>query len=84
MDGGSMRLFVNLASPTGLPTTEITFADLAKSAGYKTALIGSLDFLLIFFIHTVHAPVLKYGYELDFKIITFSFTACTAHQFSSV
>ena len=36
-----MRLFVNLASPTGLPTTEITFADLAKSAGYKTALIGT-------------------------------------------
>ena len=42
MDSGSMRLLVNLASPTGLPTTEITFADLAKSAGYNTALVGRI------------------------------------------
>ena len=35
-----MRVLVNLASPTGLPTSEVTFAELAKSAGYNTALIG--------------------------------------------
>ena len=41
MDGGAVRVLMTLASPTGLPTSEVTFADLAKSAGYKTALIGS-------------------------------------------
>ena len=40
MDGGYFRVLMNLASPTGLPTTEVTFADLATAAGYKTALIG--------------------------------------------
>lgn len=40
MDGGFMRVLVNLASPTGLSATEVTFADLAQSAGYNTALIG--------------------------------------------
>ena len=39
------RVLMHLASPTGLPTAEVTFAGLAKSAGYKTALIG-IDSLL--------------------------------------
>ena len=40
MDSGLFRVLSHLACPTGLPTTEVTFADIAKSAGYKTALIG--------------------------------------------
>ena len=40
MDSGFFRVLSHLACPTGLPITEVTFADLAKSAGYKTALIG--------------------------------------------
>ena len=46
MDGGVFRALTIVASPTGLPTSEVTFADLAKDAGYKTALIGSTLYYL--------------------------------------
>ena len=42
MDGGAIRVLLTLACPTGLPTTEITFAEQAKAAGYKTALVGKI------------------------------------------
>ena len=40
MDSGDFRVLFHLASPTGLPPAEVTFAEQAKSAGYETALIG--------------------------------------------
>ena len=40
MDSGDFRVLFHLASPTGLPPAEVTFAEQAISAGYETALIG--------------------------------------------
>ena len=42
MDSGSLRVLATLACPTGLPTTETTFANQAKAAGYKTAIVGKV------------------------------------------
>ena len=43
MSGGDLiRVSMWAASTSGLPANEITFAELAKQAGYKTALIGRL------------------------------------------
>ena len=55
MDSGSLRVLATLACPTGLPTTEITFANQAKAAGYKTAIVGKVKGTEII---KFHAPLI--------------------------
>lgn len=35
------------ASTSGLPEEEVTFAELAKQAGYKTALLGNSTYFIL-------------------------------------
>ena len=41
---------IQTASTSGLPPSEVTFAEVLKEAGYKTALIGTVYMNLDFFI----------------------------------
>lgn len=68
-----MRVFTSTFSAGGLPVSEVTFAELARQVGYRTAFLGTLgskhtSFIIIppyLFSHTVlHSQAHTYNVQL--------------------
>jgi arylsulfatase A-like enzyme len=58
-----MLVNVFAANGVGLPTSEVTLAEIAKSVGYKTALVGkSHDITMVLHVITNHVHIV--GAEL--------------------